>query len=73
MVRLEQRVVKIEQAAAHVDFKAMTDDELRTYVEKLPSLSSERVAAVIALVNRHPSTLPVVYDDPERKSPGCEG
>jgi len=73
MARLEQRVVKIEQAAAHVDLKAMTDDELHKYAEKFPMLSSERVAAIIALVNRHPSTLPVVYDDPERKSPGCEG
>ena len=73
MARLEQRLAKMELAAAHVDFKAMTDDELRIYAEKLPELSSERFAAIVALVNRHPSTLPVVYDDPERKSPGCEG
>lgn len=28
MPRLETRVAKMEKAAAHVDLKAMTDDEL---------------------------------------------
>ena len=31
MARLETRVAKMEKAAAHVDLKAMTDDELLAY------------------------------------------
>ena len=41
MPRLETRVAKMEKAAAHVDLKAMTDDELLTHAGKFPMFSSE--------------------------------
>jgi hypothetical protein len=66
MARLEQRVAKLEQAT-QVDLNSLTDDELRAYAAKFPMHSSERLTANIVLVNRHPSTLPIVYNDPEPK------
>lgn len=66
MSRLEQRVSRMEQAMAHVDLKAMTDEELRTYASKFPMFSKEMYAAVLTLVGRRPSAWPVVHDDPER-------
>ena len=46
MPRLETRVAKMEKAAAHVDLKAMTDDELLTHAGKFPMFSSEMCAAI---------------------------
>ena len=40
MPRLETRVATLEKAAAHVDLKAMTDDELLAYAGKFPLVSS---------------------------------
>ncbi len=66
MSKLEQRIVKMEQAVAHVDLDAMTDDELRALAGTFPMFSREMYAAVLTIVNRHPSAFPVVYDDLER-------
>ena len=66
MPKLEQRIAKMEQAMAHVDLNAMTDDELRAHAGTFPMFSRGMYAAILTLVNRHPSAFPVVYDDPER-------
>jgi hypothetical protein len=66
MPKLEQRIAKMEQAVADVDLNAMTDDELRAHAGTFPMFSRGMYAAILTLVNRHPSAFPVVYDDPER-------
>ncbi len=66
MPKLEQRIAKMEQAMAHVDLNAMTDDELLAHAGTFPMFSKEMYAAILTKVNRHPSAFPVVYDDPER-------
>jgi hypothetical protein len=63
--RLESRIATLELKAAYVDLNAMTDDELSAHAETCPPGSSGMYAAVIALVNRHPSAFPVVKIDPE--------
>lgn len=73
MPRLEHRVIKLERTVAQVDLKSMTDAELREHAGKFPMFSKEMYAAILTLVGRRPSALSIVYDDPERKSPGCEG
>ena len=65
MPSLDMRLAKLEKAAAHVDLKAMTDDELLAYAGKFPMFSSEMYTAIITLVLRRPSAFPVVYDDPD--------
>lgn len=65
MPSLDMRLAKLEKAVAHVDLKAMTDDELLAYAGKFPMFSSEMYAAIITLVLRRPSAFPVVYDDPD--------
>ena len=65
MPSFNTRVAKLEKAAAHVDLKAMTDDELLAYVGKFPMFSSDMYAAIVSLVLRRPSAFPVVYDDPD--------
>ena len=64
MPRLETRVAKMERAAAHVDLKAMTDDELLAHAGRFPMFSCEMYAAIVTLVLRRPSAFPVAYDDP---------
>lgn len=66
MPKLEQRIAKMEQAMAHVDLNAMTDDELLAHAGTFPMFSGGMYAVILTLVNRHPSAFPVVYDDPER-------
>ena len=68
MPRLETRVATLEKAAAHVDLKVMTDDELLAYAGKFPMFSSAMYAAIVTLVLRRPSAFPVVHDDPEYES-----
>lgn len=64
MPSLETRVATLEKAAANVDLKAMTDEELLAYAGRFPMFSREMYAAIVTLVLRRPSAFPVVYDDP---------
>lgn len=64
MPRLDERVRKLEESAAHVDLETMTDDELMQHAGvhwvKPPWGSRECVAAVLTKVLRQPSAfLPV--------------
>lgn len=65
MASLEARLAKLEKAAAHVDLKALTDEELMAYARRFPMFSSEMYGAIITLILRRPSAFPVVYDDPD--------
>lgn len=67
MPRLDERVRKLEESAAHVDLEAMTDDALMQYAgehwKEPPWGSRESVAAVLTKVLRKPSAfLPVPTD-----------
>jgi hypothetical protein len=68
MPRLDERVRKLEESAAHVDLVAMTDDALMQYAGDHwvapPWGSRESVAAVLTKVLRKPSAfLPVPTDE----------
>ena len=65
MPSLDMRVAKLEKAAAHVDLKAMSDEELMAYARRFPMFSSEMYGAIVTLVLRRPSAFPVVYADPD--------
>lgn len=69
MGNLNERVRRLEAAASQVDLKAMTDDELAQYAEahwrEPPWGSRECVAAVLTMVQRQPSAMPIVHDDPD--------
>lgn len=65
MPKLESRIATLELTAAHVDLDAMTDDELRAHAATFPMFSRGMYAALITLVGRHPTYLPVVEIDPE--------
>ena len=65
MASLETRVANMEKDAAHVDLKAMSDEELMAYARRFPMFSSEMYGAIVTLVLRRPSAFPVVYDDPD--------
>ena len=69
MPTLEQRVIRLEKAATHVTLDAMTGDELLAYAARFPMFSRQMYAAVLTLVQRRQSTLPVVHDDPDRALP----
>lgn len=58
------RVAAIERQRP--DLSGMTDDQLRAYADTLKPGSHEQVAAVLALVGRRGSTLPIAHKDPER-------
>lgn len=58
------RVAAIERQRP--DLSGMTDDQLRAYADTLKPGSREQVAAVLALVGRRGSTLPIVHKDPEK-------
>lgn len=58
------RVAAIERQRP--DLSGMTDDQLRAYADTLKPGSREQVAAVLALVSRRGSTLPIVHKDPEK-------
>lgn len=64
MQNLEHRVAKLEADLLKVRFDELTDDELRAHAATLPFKSPKQYEAIIALILRHPSTLPIVYDDP---------
>lgn len=79
MGNLEKRVSQIEDARAHADLKAMSDQELDAHISTLgwcpPSGhegqywgSPRLLAAVLESILRHGSSLPIVVDDPERKA-----
>ena len=68
MASLETRVANMEKDAAHVNLKAMSDEELMAYARRFPMFSSEMYAAIVTLVLRRPSAFPVVYDDPDYES-----
>lgn len=64
MTSLEHRVAKLEAELLKVRFEELTDDQLRAHAATLPEGSPAMYEAVIALILRHPSTLPIIHDDP---------
>ncbi|HOE40609.1 MAG TPA: hypothetical protein PLB25_03085 [Rhodoferax sp.] len=64
MQNLEHRVAKLEADLLKVRFDELSDDELRDYAYSLPFQSPRQYKALIALILRHPSTIPIVHDDP---------
>ena len=65
MQSLKKRLSLLEGTRAIANLKTMTDDELSAYASTCESGSKKRYAAMVALVNRHPSTIPVIVDDPD--------
>ncbi len=69
MAKLESRIRKLEESAAHVDLEAMSDDELMQYARDHwvapPWGSRESVAAVLTKVLRKPSAFLPVHRDPD--------
>jgi len=65
MRSLEKRISLLEGARAIANLKTMTDDELMAHAGTFEKGSKEMYAAVLTLVLRHPSALPVVVDDPD--------
>lgn len=66
MPSLDARVTKLERSEAEVDLKGMTDEQLSAHAKMLPTGSRAMYAAVLTLVGRRNSKLPIVHDDPER-------
>lgn len=64
MPKLDERVRRLEKAAVHVDLDSLSDEELMAYASAHwvapPWGSRESVAAVLTMVLRRPSTLPIV-------------
>lgn len=64
MPKLDERLRRLELAAAHVDLDAMSDEELMAYASAHwaapPWGSRESVAAVLTMVLRRPSILQIV-------------
>lgn len=65
MSNLNHRVAKLEAELLKVRFEELTDDELRAHAYSLPFKSSRQYGALISLILRHGSALPIVYDDPD--------
>lgn len=65
MPSLDTRVAFLEGARANSNLKAMTDEELDAYIRTLNPGSPQAFGAVLAKVLRHPSSLPLVKDDPD--------
>lgn len=65
MPSLENRVAKLEAELLKVRFDDLSDDQLRDYAYSLPFKSSRQYGALISLILRHGSALPIVYDDPD--------
>lgn len=63
MQSLEKRVALLEGVRAVANLKTMTDDELSAYAGTCEMGSKEMYVALVTLVNRHPSIIPVVNDD----------
>ena len=70
MPSLEHRVAKLEAQVLNVNLSVLSDEALRAHIQTLPFKSPEGYRATVALVMRHPSTLPVIYDDPDWISAG---
>ena len=68
MQNLEHRVAKLEAELLKVSFEELSDDELRAHACSLPFQSPRQYKALIALILRHPSTLPIIHDDPAHKN-----
>lgn len=68
MSSLENRVAKLEAELLKVRFDDLSDDQLRDYAYSLPFKSPKQYEAIIALILRHPSTLPIIHDDPAHKN-----
>lgn len=64
MQSLENRVAKLEAELLQVRFDDLTDDELRVHAYSFPFKSPKQYEAIIALILRHGSALPVIHDDP---------
>ncbi|MFC7434320.1 hypothetical protein ACFQNJ_07330 [Hydrogenophaga bisanensis] len=69
MSALESRVTKMEQAVTCFHLNRMTDAELLAHAGTFPMFTKGMYTAVLTLVGRRPSALPVVKDDPEHAKP----
>lgn len=65
MSRLDLRLKKLETAASTVHLAKLSDTELDAHILTLMAGSPGWYDAIIHRVMRHPSTFPVVYDDPD--------
>lgn len=63
-MNLEQRIAKMEAVAGQVNLAEMSDAELKAHISTLPYRSVDMWAAIIALVHRKPSTLPIAKCGP---------
>ena len=61
---LENRVAKLEAVLLKVHFEDLSDDELRAHAATFPFKSPKQYEAIIALILRHGSKLPIIHDDP---------
>lgn len=59
-----QRVAAMEQMKSNL--QTMTDEQLRSYARSKAPGSQDQIAAVVTLVCRRGSALPVVPVDPDR-------
>ena len=59
MKTLETRLARLEQAHA-LDFRSLTTDELESHVKTFKPGAPGYVSAVVTLINRRGSALPVV-------------
>ena len=71
MPSLEHRVAKLEAELLKVRFEELSDDELRAHAYSLPFKSPKQYEAIIALILRHGSTLPIIHDDPAYAERQC--
>lgn len=70
MPSLENRVAKLEAEMLKVNLSELSDEELRAHIATLPFKSSEGYGAIITLILRHGSALPVIYNDPVHQNIG---
>lgn len=66
---LESRVTKMEQAVTSVHLNRMTDAELLAYAGTFPMFTKGMYTAVLTLIGRRPSALPVVKEAPDHAKP----
>ncbi len=64
MSNIETRLAKLEAELLKVRFDDLSDDELMAHAATFPFKSPKQYEAIIALILRHGSTLPIIYDDP---------
>jgi len=68
MQSLEHRVAKLEAKAYTANIAKLSDSELDAYILTLEDGAPQWWDAILARVARHPSTLPIVHDDPAHKN-----